>query len=247
MRKILLASIIVCLSFAIITNLLYAKDIKFGFVFINRFPEEARQLGFDPGDVVQVGAMVKVSDSPIEQATATNLDTGLVLSLAPRNIGAIYKDILLQHNPFPKFDPSKHLGVWQIKVKYQNGNESIANTHRLDKTAKLPYVTDIKASGNRLAPEITWSAPDQSQYPSECKLKYKVRLLKSNSNQFYRTKKGTSETRDQIPEDVIKPDDIADTYVRIETQCWDTDDKNQPVPVELKSETFILLSEALKR
>lgn len=247
MRKIFSVSIFVCLSLAIVANLVHAKDIKFGFVFIDRFPEEARQLGFDPGDVVQVGAMVKVSDTPIALATATNLDSGLVLSLASRNIGSIYKDVLLNNYPFPKFDPGKHLGVWQIKVKYEDGHESIANTHRLDKTAKLPYVTDIKASGNRLAPEITWSAPDQNQYPSECKLKYKVRLLKSNSDQFYATKKGSSETRDQIPQGVIKPDDIADTYVRIETQCWDTDDKGQPVPVELKSETFIPLSEVLRR
>ena len=127
----------------------------------------------------------------------------------------------------------------------KKGNETVANTHRLDKKDTLPYVTNIKASGNPLAPVITWSAIDKGQYPSECNLKYKVRLLKSNVDQFYVTKKGTSETRDQIPEGILQPDDIADTYVRIETQCWDTDDVDQPVPVELKSETFRPLKDAL--
>jgi len=94
---------------------------------------------------------------------------------------------------------------------------------------------------------ITWSALDPTRYPSECKIKYKVRLLKSNLEQFYATKKGTSETKDQIPEGILKPEDLAETYVRIETQCWDTDDKDQPVPVELKSETFMPLAKALEQ
>ncbi|CAB5109257.1 hypothetical protein D3OALGA1CA_1921 [Olavius algarvensis associated proteobacterium Delta 3] len=151
------------------------------------------------------------------------------------------------HNPFPPFDPKKHLGTWEIKVKDAQGNEVIAKTHRLDKAERLPYVKNIQASGNSLAPMITWSALDPTRYPSECKIKYKVRLLKSNLEQFYATKKGTSETKDQIPEGILKPEDLAETYVRIETQCWDTDDKDQPVPVELKSETFMPLAKALEQ
>jgi len=248
MRKRILTYLYAALILTLIVTNAYATTIKFAFVFIDRFPEEAKQLGFSPGDMLQVGAIAKIGGSPIVDATATNLDTGLELNLASRNIGPIYKNVvLLLHNPFPPFDPKRHLGTWEIKVKDAKGNEAIAKTHRLDKVARLPYVKNIRASGNSLAPMITWSALDPTQYPAECKIKYKVRLLKSNQEQFYATKKVTSETTDQIPEGILKPKDLAETYVRIETQCWDTDDKDQPVPVELKSETFMLLTKALEK
>jgi len=247
MRKHILGTILVALALVLGATHLQAAKIKFAFVFIDRFPEASAKLGFEPGFVVQVGAIVKAGDSPIIDATATNLDTGLVLKLASRNIGSIYKNLVFLHNPFPPFDPGKHLGTWQVKIEDEKGNESVANTHRLDKSDPLPYVENIKASGDPLAPVITWQVPDQSQYPSECKLKFKVRLLKSNVEQFYATKKGTTEPRDQIPAGFLKEDDIADTYVRIETQCWDTADVDQPVPVELKSETFRPLAEALEQ
>lgn len=246
MRKSILSSIFLVLALVALTTNTFASEIKFAFVFIDRFPEESQKLGFDPGHVVQVGAIVKAGESPIIDATATNLDNGMVLKLASRNIGTIYKNQLFLHNPFPPFDPDKHLGTWEVRIKDEEGKVSVAKTHRLDKMDKLPYVTNVKASGNPLAPMITWNALDQNQYPADCNLKYKVRLLKSNVEQFYATKKGTSETKDQIPEGILKQEDIADTYVRIETQCWDTADKDQPVPVELKSETFKPLAKALE-
>ena len=108
----------------------------------------------------------------------------------------------------------------------------------------MPYVKNIKASGNPLAPLITWNAPE-IDYPSECKIKYKVRLLKNNRSQFYKSKKGLSDTKEQIPEGFLKPEDIPDTYVRIECQCWDTDEEDSSMPLELRSETFRPLKEAL--
>jgi hypothetical protein len=194
---------------------------------------------------VQVGAFITPGDSSITEVTAKNLDTGLILKLTARNVGTIHKNLLYNLTPFPPFDPSKHLGVWEIRVKDEKGNETVAKTHRLDKVGKLPYVRNIKASGNPLAPTITWTAPDKKDYPAYCKIKYKVRLLKTNLSQFYKSKKGLSDTKEKIPEGFLKSEDIPDTYVRIETQCWDTDDTDQPVPVELKSETFRPLKEAL--
>jgi hypothetical protein len=54
-----------------------AITIKEPFVFVDRFPDESKQLGFTPGNVVQLGAHVTPSDSPITEATGRNLDTGL--------------------------------------------------------------------------------------------------------------------------------------------------------------------------
>ena len=61
---------------------------------------------------------------------------------------------------------------------------------------------------------ITWDAPVEKDYPSECKIKYRVRLLKAADNQFYRSKKLLSDTKEQIPEGFLKPEDIPITYVK---------------------------------
>jgi hypothetical protein len=194
--------------------------------------------------VVQIGAKVTAGDVPIAEATAKNLDTGVVLKLIEKRIGAGQTDILVLLWPFPPFDPSTHRGVWEIKIKDEKGNEASARTHRLDKVAMMPYVRDIKASGNALAPVITWAAPKQDEIPTQCKIRYVVRLLKDMNNQIYISKPPTSDLKQQIPEGVLKPENVPDTYVRIESQCLDADDMDHAVPVELKSETFRSLKEA---
>lgn len=244
MKKLILIPLFLVIALGMVNPCVYAIEIKYAFVFADRYPDEAEPLGFCKGNVVQVGAVIKPGDTPITEATAKNLDTGLVLKLAPRQHGPIHTNLFL-HRPFPPLDPSKHLGVWEIRVKDEKGNEAVAKTHRLDKVGEIPYVRNIKASGNPLAPMITWDALVEKDYPAECKIKYKVRLLKAADNQFYMSKKPLSDTKEQISEGFLKSEDIPNTYVRIETQCWDTDDKDHPVPIELKSETFRPLKEAL--
>ena len=80
-------------------------------------------------------------------------------------------------------------------------------------------------------------------------------MLSLQLNSLYRFRTVTSVNQRECPEtnlylsviinQLLKPEDISHTYVRIECQCWDTDDKDQPVPIELKSETFRPLKEAL--
>ena len=243
MKKLILMPIFLVIALAMVTPNTYAATIKFAYVFIDRFPDEAEPLGFPAGNVLHLGVMVAPGEIPITEVTAKNLDTGLDLKLTQIDLGPIYTNLLFEAIPCLPFDPSKHKGVWEIKVKDEKGNKAVAKTHRLDKVGKMPYVGNIKASGNPLAPMITWSAPEKD-YPPECKIKYRVRLLKTSRSQFYKSKKGLSDTKEQIPEGFLKPEDIPDTYVRIETQCWDTE-SDHPVPVELKSETFRPLKEAL--
>jgi hypothetical protein len=245
MRRLILLPMFLAIFLAMVTPNANAITIKMAFIFVDRFPDEAEQLGFTPGNVVQLGAFVTPGDSPIKEATAKNLDTGLVLNLTSRQVGTIYTDILFLYYPFPPVDPSTHKGVWEIRVKDEKGNEAVSKTHRLDKVGEMPYVGNITASGNPLAPMISWTAPKQEEIPAKCKVAYMVRLLKDIDHQFYRSKKVTYELQEQIPEGLLKPEDISHTYVRIECQCWDTDDKDQPVPIELKSETFRPLKEAL--
>jgi hypothetical protein len=245
MRRLIWVSMFLAIVVALVTSKAHAITIKAAFVFVDRYPDEAKQLGFSPGNVVQLGAVVAPGDSPITEATARNLDTGLVLKLTSIQIGTIYTDILYLYWPLPPLDPSNHKGVWEISVKDEKGNEAVAETHRLDKVGAMPYVGNIKASGNPLAPMITWTAPNKEEIPTKCKIGYMVHLLKDVNNQLYRSKALTYGLKKQIPEGVLKPENIPDTYVRIECQCLDRDDMDHPVPIELKSETFRPLKKAL--
>jgi hypothetical protein len=245
-RPIVVLMFLIIAVLAMVGNEAHAITIKEPFVFVDRFPDESRQLGFTPGNVVQIGAHVTSTDAPIAEATARNLETGAVLTLTQKRIGAAQTDILVLLWPFPPFDPSTHKGVWEIKVKDEKGNEAAARTHRLDKVGRtMPYVPSIMASGDPLAPMITWGAPKQDEIPGECEIRYVVRLLKNVNTQMYISKPPTSDLKQQIPEGVLKPENVAETYVRIESQCLDKDDMDHAVPVELKSETFRSLKEAL--
>ena len=57
--------------------------------------------------------------------------------------------------------------------------------------------------------------------------------------------KPISDTKHQIPEGKLKSEDLSDIYVRMECQCLDKDELEHPAPVEVRSETFRRLEEAL--
>ena len=247
MKRSILVSLFLVIVFALITTNTYAITIKYPFLFIDRFPDEAESAGFTKGIVLQLGAFLTPGDSPITEVAAKNLDTGLVVKLTALTVGTIYETQLYMFSPsgkLPPFDPSKHVGVWEIRAKDEKGNEVATKTHRLDKVGEMPYVGNIKASGNPLAPTISWSAPKEGGYPPECKIRYRVRLLKDARSQFYKSKV-IYDLKHDIPEAVLKSEDIPDTYVRVECQCVDPDDKEHAVPVELMSQTFRPLKEAL--
>ena len=108
----------------------------------------------------------------------------------------------------------------------------------------MPYVKDIKASGNPLAPTITWMAPREEDIPEGCAVEYEVRLLKDFNNQYYLASSIT-DTKHRIRKGRIKSEDLSDIYIRINYWCFDADDKDHPLPYEASSNTFRLLKEAL--
>jgi len=224
----------------------HAATIKLTFVFADHFPADAESLGWSrTGNLLQLGAFIVPGDSPITEVTARNLDTGLVLKLYQIKLGPIYKDLLYEATPFPYVDPSKHNGAWEIRVKDESGKEAVAKTHRFDKEEAMPFVRDIQASGNQLAPTITWDAPKEEDIPAGCEIRYQVRLIKHVRAQFYKSKKPQSDMKHEIPEGFLKPEDIANTFIRIECQCLKADAKEDAKSLELRSETFQSLKEAL--
>jgi len=246
MRRLILVPLFLVIFLAMATPNTHAATIRIPFAYADHFSADAESLGWPrTGNLFLVGALVVPGDSPISEATARNLDTGLFLKLNQLKIGAVYKILLYQSTPIPYFDPSKHNGVWEIRIKDESGKIAIAKTHRLDKEEAMPFVRNIQASGDQLAPTITWDAPKKENVPAECELRYQVRLIKHVSAQFYKSKKPQSDTKHKIPEGFLKPEDIADTLIRIECRCLETDEKGNAKPLKLRSETFQSLKEAL--
>jgi len=47
------------------------------------------------------------------------------------------------------------------------------------------------------------------------------------------------------PDRPVKSEDLSKIYIRVDTQGFDKNDKEHPLPLELKSQTFKPLNEAL--
>ena len=214
------------------------------FVFLDQFPENSVPLGFPKERVIQVGAFVKAGDTNIKEVTAVNLESGVTLNA--RLMGELSKIMptIYLVDPMPAFDPSKHIGIWEIRVKDDQGKVYTAKTHKLDKIEVMPYVENLKVSGNPLAPEISWKEP--KNIPEGCDVMYRVRLLKDYSTQIYLSGY-LKDPVHVIPEGKLKQEDLDNTYVRIECQCIDSGEPQQPLPLELRSETFISFKEALSK
>jgi len=233
----------------VVTAVVSADEIKIEYqaAFSMRFPDNIQHLGFPKGLVLAVLANITPIGYPIipiTEVTAKNLDTGSILKLTSVEI-EMQTPGLYSSVPLPPFDPSKHLGVWEIRVKDEKGNEAVVKTHKLDKVGEMPYVKDIKASGNPLAPIITWAAPNDTDIPEGCAdLEYRVRLVKDRKNPYYFSP-DLLDTKYQIPEGKLKSEDLSDIYVVIICHCSDRDEKAYPLPTEFISQTFRPLKEAL--
>jgi hypothetical protein len=179
-----IALLILCMSVAMVTNPLLADEfiISTPFAFQERFPGGMEQIGFPEGNFLQVGCFIKPAGASIKEITVRNINTGLVLKASPVNPGDAFSG-LYQVFPMPVFDPEKHVGVWEVRVKDQAGDEKTEKTHELEIKGILPFVKGVKASGEPLSPTITWHAPAENALPQGVKIRYQVRLLKAG-NQF---------------------------------------------------------------
>lgn len=223
-------------------------EIEFPFAFNNTFPGSSQHLGFPKGNVLSLGAYVipgRDEDGnliPIDTVTATNLYTGVELELISISV-SIYYGMYLAF-PWPTFNSDDHMGVWEITAEDEDGNVAVAWTHELNMEGVMPSVKDVQASGNPLAPTITWRAPKDENVPEGCRVRYILRLLKDSSNQFYQSPTLVT-TSCNIPPNVLKYEDLIDTYVRIQCRCLDEADLEHPVPIELAAETFRPLQDLL--
>jgi hypothetical protein len=136
------------------------------------------------------------------------------------------------------------MGIWEIRAVDEKGREAVAKTHRMDKDGDMPFVEELEASGDPLAPTISWKAPNEKDIPQGLTVRYVVRLLKNINDQLYRSD-SMSNTQYQIPKGKIKSEDLSDLYIRIECQGHDKDDSGHSFPLEIRSETIRSLNDAL--
>lgn len=219
-------------------------SFRYPFAFFDRFPGNAYHLGFKkgPGVGFQVGAMVYPGDAPLTSVTASNLNTGVKVEM--ESVSLPIKPGMWSYSA--PWSPEDHRGIWEIMAKDEAGNEATVETHELDMDAVMPFVKEMRASGDPLAPTISWRPPkdkDMEDIPEECRLSYVVRLLKAADNQFWQSG-GTTSLSVTIPEGVLETEDLFDTWVRIEFRCFDERDYGDftppywVLPLELRSETF---------
>jgi len=239
-------------TFVLTAGLAAAKEMstKIPFAFVEQFPEIVDQLGLKSGRRLSIGVFVIHGESPVKSVTVRNLESGVTLEVpAVESISGLFSTedsppILYNVAPMPLFDPEKHMGVWEIVVTDEAGNTVVDKTHNLDKADELPFVSDLSVSGDPLSPTVTWREPDQESIPTWCKKEYRLRLFKNVDSQLHRSKP-LSEGMYEVPEGILKEEDIADTYVRVEFSCFDSDDTEHSAPLESRSETLELLQDLL--
>lgn len=239
--------VLICVFFFLAPSI-HAEDkivIRMPFAFQDKFQDPAQDLGWQKGKVFQLGCLIKPADSPIKEVTIENFSTGAAYTPSQLKIGNVWSGLYIV-DPMPPFDPSKHLGVWKIKAIDEKGNQAVAKTHKLDNYGELPYVKDIKVTGSPLSPLVTWSALNEKDIPMNIFIRYQVRLLMSMKNQLHKSNLFEN-TEYQIPEGIIKKENLPGIYIRIDTLGYDKTDSEHSVPLEMSSRSFVLLQEALSK
>ena len=99
---------------------------------------------------------------------------------------------------------------------------------------------------NPLSPLVTWSALNEKDIPMNIVIKYQVRLVTDMKNQLHKSKQFDN-TEYQIPENIIKKEDLSKIYLRVDTLGYDKTDSEHSVPLEVGSRSFMLLQEALSK
>jgi len=252
MKSRVAAVTLLAFTFVLIAAVASAKEMttKWPFAFVEQFPGIVDQLGLKSGNRLSIGIFVIQGDSPVKSVTMRNLKSGETLEVPSADtISGLFSadespPILYNFDPMPLFDPEKHTGLWEVTVTDEEGNTVVDKTHNLDKTDELPFVRDLRVSGDPLSPTVTWKEPDPEAVPSWCRKEYRVRLFKDIDTQLHRSDP-LSEGKYEVPEGLLKNKDIADTYIRVEFTCYDNEDKDHSLPLERRSETLELLQDLL--
>ena len=210
------------------------------YAFVDTFPGSAQHLGFPKGNMLALGADIIPADGcEIAQATAMLNGNGLVYELTLVAPGP-WAANNWQVSPMPFFEED-HRGFWEIYAIDDSGNTATAWTHNFDKgdtLGDMPYLEDVRAVGDPLAPTITWRPPEAENIPDFCHgighprpPHYRVRLLTASNDQFHRSGR-LWDPQYTVPPGVLT-DDISEIWVRIEHRCQEID-----YGLELRSETF---------
>lgn len=207
-----------------------APMITTPFAFTENFgPNTA---GFATGHILQLGGFV---DDPlgvpgnIASATATLLPAGPTTVLPFQNIGSIFSGLYNSLTPY-----AGETGQWEIRIENLQSEVATANTNILDDVHAIPLATNLTVSGPLLAPLIAWDPvlfddDNMSASPDVEVDQYRIRLLDSATNQFFRSGPIVGNSF-QVPAGLIVP---GVTHIRLEARDFDNN------ALENQSSTFV--------
>ena len=239
--------ILMVLILTIAPNALASDEIAISYPYAHKSKRYFGSSGYKgpEGITLSLGCFVEGIGYPIKEVFIKNLNSGVILSAKQWPTDDVYKN-LFEVTPPPIFNETKHMGIWQVTVRDELKNQSISTTHNLNIKDELPFITDIKVSGNPLAPKIKWKPVNKKEVPEGIGVAYNVRLLYDTDYYFYRSKL-LFKTKHKIPKGYIDQKKYDKIYIKVQCLGFDINDKEHIWPQEIVSITYLLLKEAFDK
>jgi hypothetical protein len=130
--------------------------------------------GIGGGDAITIGAFV-TDISDVSSGTATHLPTGSVVTLDL--FTTVFPGIQFTGTDmaYPVSEPAKLLGSnWRIDLDGVGGPASASPTRDLTGVARMPFVTNLNATGSASNPTVTWTLPPAGTGPTIDRIQVQV-------------------------------------------------------------------------
>lgn len=215
------------------------------YAFVDRFTGSPDALGFPVGSspFLNLGMIVEKekaekAGTPIDIVSASATNGKVSIDLSFQDIGIL--DLWDNWKQMPEFDAEMHKGTWVITAVDSNGSSARTLPVELEYGIEMPFLENVEteqtASGDL---ELSWTAPDlDSEIEAKCDIDYRLRLLRSDSKQFFRSDR-TTNTEITVPGD--KAGSTLDgVWGRIEMACRDKEEKGEDGVGELESRSNTL-------
>ena len=117
-RKLLF--ILMVLILTIVPNALAANEITISYPYAHKSKRYFGSSGYNgsEGTILSLGCFVEGIGYPIKEVLIKNLNSGVILSAKQWPTDDVYKN-LFEVTPSPIFDKTKHMGIWQVTVRFE--------------------------------------------------------------------------------------------------------------------------------
>jgi hypothetical protein len=221
------------------------------YAFVDRFTNspDVKALGFPvgPKPFLNLGMIVEKekaeeAGTSIDIVSASATNGKVSIDLAYQDIGIF--DLWDDWGHIPEFDPERHKGTWIITAVDPSGASASTQPVVLEYGIEMPFVENVEteetASGDL---KVSWSAPElDPEIKEKCDVDYRLRLLRGDSEQFFRSDQ-TTETVISVPAETLNEkvgSTLDGVWGRIEMACRDKEEKGEDGVGELESRSNTL-------